>query len=293
MLAACNFTGIPVPHTVNGFRLSAHPWQAVPAADITATVLNAIAYSGGQIGLLDAAGAGTVYTHPSEVFSTPTLSGVTNNNYDAFAYRTSGGVLALESSAAWTNDTTRANAISYVNGIWVKTSDYTRRWMGTYRMPGVNLCIDSEHKPWVFSADNRVLRTARTLGPTTTFSSAATTYVGIGTSFELTVLVGSQTAARATLTVFVNNTATGPMDMSLGVLVGASSFYDLAGLQNDSPAIQRCVAARDVPLPFGASFFTAVWKMVLGSTGAMQFPAGVRSSIAQAGSCSLQLSYMR
>lgn len=60
------------------------------------------------------------------------LSGYTTaKNYDIFGYDDA-GVLALE-SLVWTNDTTRATALTTQDGILVKSGDATRRYLGTIR----------------------------------------------------------------------------------------------------------------------------------------------------------------
>lgn len=64
------------------------------------------------------------------------LSGYTaNTNYDIFIYNNS-GTLTLESTA-WTNNTTRATALTTQNGILVRSGATTRRYLGTIRTTGV------------------------------------------------------------------------------------------------------------------------------------------------------------
>jgi len=53
-------------------------------------------------------------------------------NYDVFIYDNA-GTLTLEMSAAWTNDTTRADALTTQDGITVKSGATTRRYLGTFR----------------------------------------------------------------------------------------------------------------------------------------------------------------
>lgn len=61
------------------------------------------------------------------------LSGMTSGkNYDIFCYD-SGGTPTLELGSAWTDDTTRATALTTQNGVLVKSGDATRRYLGTIR----------------------------------------------------------------------------------------------------------------------------------------------------------------
>lgn len=66
-----------------------------------------------------------------------TLTGLTSGkNYDIFLYDNV-GTLTLEPSAAWTNDTTRADALAWQAGVgWVKSGSPTRLWLGTIRTTG-------------------------------------------------------------------------------------------------------------------------------------------------------------
>lgn len=92
---------------------------------------------------------------------------VTNGkNYDVFLYDNS-GTLTLELSAAWTNDTTRADALAWQSGVgWVKSGSATRLWLGTIRASGTNVTEDSwdrtdaPSRAFVWNAYNRVRRSA-------------------------------------------------------------------------------------------------------------------------------------
>jgi hypothetical protein len=71
------------------------------------------------------------------------LSGLTSGkNYDVFAYNNS-GTLTLELSAAWTDDNTRADAITLQDGVYVKSGATTRRYVGTIRTTGTTTTEDS------------------------------------------------------------------------------------------------------------------------------------------------------
>lgn len=72
-----------------------------------------------------------------------TLSSLTSGkNYDVFIYDNS-GTLTLELSAAWTNDTTRADALTTQDGIYVKSGATTRRYLGTIRTTSTTTTEDS------------------------------------------------------------------------------------------------------------------------------------------------------
>ena len=63
-------------------------------------------------------------------------------NYDIFGFDSSSNV-ALEFSAAWTNDTTRADALAFQDGILCKSGALTRRYLGTMRTVSTTQTADS------------------------------------------------------------------------------------------------------------------------------------------------------
>lgn len=89
------------------------------------------------------------------------LSSLTSGkNYDVFLYDNS-GTLTLELSAAWTNDTTRADALTLQNGIYVKSGSTTRRYLGTIRTTGTTTTEDSLAKRFLWNLYNQVPRRMR------------------------------------------------------------------------------------------------------------------------------------
>src|SRR5215471_16966867 len=112
---------------VNGFRLSTSATSSIsisgsfPTLYLQPHTSNAIALSLGS--------AGTWYVYRSGAVSLA-LSGLTAGTpADIFAYA-SGGAVALE-LVNWTNPTTRAVALAQQDGVWIKQSDMTRRYVGT------------------------------------------------------------------------------------------------------------------------------------------------------------------
>jgi hypothetical protein len=83
-----------------------------------------------------------------------------DKNYDVFLYL-SGNTAAIELSAAWTNDTTRADAIVRQDGVYVKSVDYTRRYVGTIRAVSATATSDSQSRRFVWNYYNRVDRSLK------------------------------------------------------------------------------------------------------------------------------------
>jgi hypothetical protein len=89
---------------------------------------------------------------------TLSLSAVAGSLYDVFLYDSGGGTLALELSPAWSGLNTRSEALAKQDGVWVKGSDHTRRYVGTICASGTNQTEDSKAKRYVWNAYNRVPR---------------------------------------------------------------------------------------------------------------------------------------
>lgn len=77
-------------------------------------------------------------------------------NYDIFAAITSGAP-TLE-KVVWTNDTTRATALTTQDGIYVKSGDATRRYLGTIRTTSTTHTEDSATKRFVWNYYHRHAR---------------------------------------------------------------------------------------------------------------------------------------
>jgi hypothetical protein len=95
--------------------------------------------------------------------------------YDVFAYRSGTGI-ALELSAAWTNDTTRADALALQNGRYVKSSNKTRLLVGTFRTTATTTTEDSLAKRFLHNAYNQVSRNMLVKETTDNWTYTTTTY---------------------------------------------------------------------------------------------------------------------
>lgn len=95
-----------------------------------------------------------LYTYTERSLS---LTLTSDKNYDVFIYDNA-GTLTLELSAAWTNDTTRADALTTQDGVTVKSGATTRRWLGVIRASGSNVTEDSEQKRFVVNVYNTEIR---------------------------------------------------------------------------------------------------------------------------------------
>ena len=89
------------------------------------------------------------------------LSGYTaDKNFDVFVHAT-GGTPVLE-SLVWTNDSTRATALTAQDGVYVKSGATTRRYLGTIRTTTTTgQCEDSVNSRFVWNNYNQVKKYLR------------------------------------------------------------------------------------------------------------------------------------
>lgn len=95
--------------------------------------------------------------------------------YDVFGYDNA-GAFALELTA-WTNDTTRATALTTQNGVYVKTGATTRLYLGSFRTTGVSgQTEDSATKSFLFNYYNRVEKVMRKADATASWAYTTATW---------------------------------------------------------------------------------------------------------------------
>ncbi len=99
----------------------------------------------------------SVWTSHASAEISLSLTATSGKNYDVFVDY-SGSVLELSLSAAWTDDTTRANALGAQDGVVVLGSDHSKRWVGTIRASATNQTSDTNAKRYVWNAVNRAQR---------------------------------------------------------------------------------------------------------------------------------------
>ena len=142
--------------TFAGGRLTLESGVAISTTDQSAkTTLYYTPYIHSSIGLYDTTNSVWVpYTFTERSLALGTLS--SGFNYDVFIY-SNAGTLTLAASV-WTSNTARATAISLQDGVYVKTSDKSHRYLGTFRTTATTTTEDSEAKRFVYNAYNKVPR---------------------------------------------------------------------------------------------------------------------------------------
>lgn len=132
------------------------------------TASSSTVYFGPYNGQVIAIYNGTTWVPYTISEATLSLSGLSSGrNYDVFAYVNSGS-LTFDLAPVWTNDTTRASAITKLSGIWVNTSSFTSVirghsvsanqavLLGTIRTTGTSTTTGTATQMFIANARNRV-----------------------------------------------------------------------------------------------------------------------------------------
>jgi hypothetical protein len=167
-------------------RLTLTAGTAVTISDVTAaTLVQWSPYGGNLIGLYT--GSEWVTVPFSE--TTCVVPSTSSTPFDIWCSLTTAGGVVIDTTS-WTNDTTRATALTLQNGVYVKTGDPGRRYLGTGRTtttPGQTQDATSGRFLWNYY--NRVKRKATgsfSTGRTTT----STSFTELNTEIQNKWIVG-------------------------------------------------------------------------------------------------------
>jgi hypothetical protein len=267
-------------------RLTLTTGVPVTSADVVGTTnLYFTPFRGNNISLWN----GTAWQTLSFSELTMALSGLTANlPYDVFAFINTGAV-ALE-RLAWTSNTVRATALTTQNGVYVKSGDATRRYLGTFYATSATTTEDSLRRRLLFNYHNKVDRQLQRVESTFswTYSTAAWRQGNANALNQVEVVIGvvedamrlgyasgvtnSTTTLRGvsggiganstTSAVILPGAQTGFMISSAGtpITAGSYSFYPTAGYNYYAW------------LEYGAGTDTQTWvgNNLLGITGAVR-----------------------
>ena len=191
------------------FRMTLTTGVPVTTADVTAaTTVYVAPYKGNRIALYDGSATWNILSSVEMSIAVPAT---TATMYDLFCYNNS-GTATLEATA-WTNDTTRATALTTQNGILVKTGATTRRYLGSFRTTAVSgQTEDSLAKRFVWNYSNRVVRPMRVLDTTASWTYNSTTWrqARAAAANQLDFIIGvSEDAVTAQVFTSASGTAAG------------------------------------------------------------------------------------
>jgi hypothetical protein len=184
----------PVDPRTNDFRLSGVSATPVMTSDSTSIYL--AQFKGNRIALSD--GANWQLLTPASEQSLAVTGRTTDLPFDIFCYN-NGGTPTLEFTD-WTNATTRATGLTRVDGVWTKTGDATRRYLGSCRARSATTFAfvqggtDAPCKFDLFNADNRVAHRflLKDGNSTHTYTTATWRQWQASANYQIDIMVGLQ-----------------------------------------------------------------------------------------------------
>lgn len=217
-----NIASVAADPTINGLRLTLTTGTPVISFDVSSSsTIYFTPYTSGYISLYD--GTAWILRNTSEI--SIALSGLTSGkNYDIFAYWT-GSAVALELSSAWTDDTTRANALARQNGILVKSGTTTRRYVGTFRTIDATSTTDTFTQRYLYNWNNQTLRTLYIQDTTAswTYNSATYRQVRNQTANKVELVLGQPANANGHAFLIYNGASGTGVGMFTGIGVDSTS----------------------------------------------------------------------
>ena len=145
--------GVDGLHVMGG-RLTVYPGAPVSPENSESPTLYYSPFKGNTVVLYDTVSSLWYPLAFSEI--SISLSGVSSGKTkDVFVYDNA-GTLALELGSDWTNDTTRATALAYTDGVPHKSGDATRRYVGTIYAYTPGTVADAPHLRHLWNCYNRI-----------------------------------------------------------------------------------------------------------------------------------------
>jgi hypothetical protein len=242
-------------------RLSLTTAVPVTTSDVTAaTTVYFIPYKGNRIAIFD---TGNAYWHliPFSEISIA-VPATTSTMYDVFAYNNV-GVLTLE-LLAWTNDTTRATAISLQNGVYVKSTDAGRRYLGSFRTTAVSgQTEDSKAKRYLWNYYNRAARYlyAAAVNSSWTYATATWRQWNANTSNQIDCVIGvAEDAVHIwdSCPISAASTASAAIGIGVDVTNADSSTQKGPGQSQTGGGTMNVTASYESVIAAGRHFFAAI-----------------------------------
>jgi hypothetical protein len=222
------------------------------------------------------------------------LSSLTSGkNYDVFAYY-NGSAVTLELSAAWTDDNTRADALTTQDGVYVKSGATDRRYIGTIRTTGTTTTEDSGGgvttqvggKRFVWNMYNQVARALSVFDATNSWSYTTQTIRqangAAGNKVEyVTGYAGMMVEATLNASVYLQSNSS----FSATAGIGISSTTTFSGVRGTGYRADANISFVSLPGSYkgtpGLGYFYISWNEY-GADGTCNF-LGDNNSVLQSG----------
>jgi hypothetical protein len=230
----------------SGMRLTLTSGTPVTTSDVTGAGTLYLAVDIADYILIPNTGATDFEQHNTGELSL-SLTLTSGKNYDVFVWN-NGGTPTLALSSAWTNDTTRADALGTLKGIQVNNAAIgsmgAKRgiWVGTIRASGSNTTEDSITKRFVWNAYNQRQRHLFKGDSTDNWVYTTQTWrqANNSTANQVEILVGRITFIEAFVQVSAVNASGCNVFPGVGVdSTTANSAQTMGGITGSLAAPQR------------------------------------------------------
>lgn len=202
-------------------RLTLTSGTPVTTSDVTAaTTLYFTPFRGNRLALY----SGTAWVGFSQAELSIAVPATTSQVYDVFVDYNSG--TPQLSLTAWTNDTTRATALTTQDGVYVKTGATGSRYVGSFRTTGVSgQTEDSATKRYVWNYYNRVRRLMLKTDTTANwaYSSATFQQANASAANQLDYVMGVQEDVVAAQVTSAARNSTGSVTIKVGIGLGSTT----------------------------------------------------------------------
>jgi hypothetical protein len=203
------------------------------------------------------------------------------------------GTLTLE-ALAWASATARATALARQDGVWTKSGDPTRRYVGTISTTATaGQCEDSLVKRFVWNAQHRMPRLVRRFETATSWSYAVqNTYrqANVNAANQVAMVTGLlETPVQ--ITVSVSGVHTGA-NGTIGVAIGEDSTTtplapSALPQQGGNATVRHAASATVVALPSTIGRHAYTWLEIMYTSGtatyyndpAIQFRSGLVGTV--------------
>jgi hypothetical protein len=266
---------IPVAPSQSDFRLTLASGDPVPAAEQLAKTTLYLTHNTGNVIALRVGGRWAPASSAEVSLSLAPLPA--NTVHDIFAFWT-GTAVSLE-ALAWASATARATALARQDGVWTKSGDPSRRWVGTISTTATaGQCEDSLVKRYVWNAQHRVPRPVRRIDPAAswTYTTAAWRQANANVANEVGIAIGLLIEPIEALIVSTaqHSTTAGGMYVGIGedsttAPIAGSVSQCTTSTGGNVPYQVLTAAFRGLPTSIGRHRY--VWLENLSSAGTVTF----------------------
>jgi hypothetical protein len=273
--------------SMSGGRLALSAASPIATGDISSGFVYLVAYSGNYVVLLDTAinawrpiGIGT---------ASVSLSGIAaGTNVDIFASANTNGTVML-TAIAWTNSTTRATALTRVNGVWCMAGTAnpgSHLYLGTVRTTSLGTCAQVASNSVLWNQFNRVNRGIVATEAADSWTYATGTWRAYNGGGTPTARVNAITGDAGSVGIVRGSgyaTATGGVHGAIGIGVNSTTAPTGApsGAQPGSSVVQLH-APVNVLMPIGWNAIHLL-EVASGATVTFYGDNGALSGLYQAG----------